>query len=218
MITTTYDDCVASLMQSLLRANSTRATLDDLARTLGCTFLTYHPTKQPAPFTPEDREVQMRCWITLLHEKTSFGGIHWAVQCYVLDGLLQYDRWRTLLQAEDDAYAFVSLLARFTSQPCKDAAASAMSFDSKMDHAVRSRLDFMLARWLRMESLSNGVTQRALAQGMFGEAWVALVYDGRSHVLDLDNMIGATRPAFLPGLITHPQQDAAALPALDYQV
>jgi hypothetical protein len=130
----------------------------------------------------------------------------------VLDSLIPTGKWRTLFQCEDDAYAFVSLLARYIRR--EDAKESPS--DRDMCVAFRIQGHTALIDWMPPGSTPGTFTQRDLACAFFGEAWCALVYDERSSARTLSELVELLRPPFLPGrLAIDVVQKVESLPTLE---
>lgn len=125
----------------------------------------------------------------------------------LLDGLLRNDRWRDLLEAPEKAYDFADLVLSIC---------GASPEVKRLRVTIENEMSVVFLTWLGLE-LDTYPSAPDLAAAMFGSAWVDLItpdyiispsFPEHFHVLAA---MRATKPAFLPGLVTW-QSKATALP------
>lgn len=193
----------------------TRAQFEDLASVLGCQHAATSFTGPPAG--AEHEQLIRDTWVVLLREQLGLGQPTGFMCWFIMDGLLENDRWRTLLGTESDAHAFAAFIVRFLVgsglSGSRAVAVDPEDFDTSA--AVQKKFRTVLAPWLAPLDLSRPFTLSELARAFFGEAWCTLVMDANPRPVFLYHLIMDERPPFMPGLLTAAEPASEKLPDLD---
>jgi hypothetical protein len=191
-----------------------RPNLDDVPFMLGCEHLSAGMPLAAAGH-PLDR-IQCQAWVTLLRGRAEDDSFAALLDNFILDGLLQNNRWQTLLGNTDDALHFTRLVARVANRRGAERNFHATKEDIALAFAVQIELRAKLDTWLATDELPTEIVQRHLAIALFGEAWTVLVYDSRPVGSSLDQVLEQSRPALMPGRINvEVVQEAVTLPGLE---
>jgi hypothetical protein len=202
-----YEERVAQALAEFLSAE-TYTNIDDL------TLLLDSHTASVAPEAKACERIVINAWTTVLRRYDRTLSTAPYTERHMLTALLREGRWRALFGCEADAHAFVVLLTHYLHMGDARKAPTLSTRDAYRD--LRRSVRSGMADWLPQGRTSVTFTLGDLAGAFFGEAWTALIYDGRSERATLAHLVEATRPPFLPGRLTADVvQHAEHLPALE---
>jgi hypothetical protein len=195
----TYEYRVKQAIEQWLTKSQTRDLLISLSSLLGCEHLgdTHLASALPPPGMASEKLIQ-QTWVRMLIAYDQSISKSWIVERHIIAGLLQNDRWHVLLDTEDDARAWISLLARFQSRGAAENKALPLD-DINMNRSVADALRGVLIEWLAPYLGTGDYVQRDFAQVFFGDAWCAMVLEGCAEEISLATLLDSTRPPFLPG-------------------
>jgi hypothetical protein len=211
-----YEACIdEKLAQWKAMPKKTPVALETIAAWLGCAHISHsrgYCVNNPEQPASECEPVVINALVTLLHARGPRNINSDELDTVVLDGLLRSERWKTRSGDEAFMYEFATLITRFC-----DATTSSKG-ESNL-HVRQNRLRAEVARtltcWLAPRSEAPKLSSQAIADALFGPAWVSIVrsVDSTSH---LGELILTHKPPFRSGLwlpgVTEAQ---AALPELD---
>jgi hypothetical protein len=213
-----YQELAQQALAEWLRAR-TREVLYDLARVLGCACLRPPLVPDPnhmLPVTAEDEEVVKQSWLIVLQQHDATTTLAATVELHILEGLLTNNRWRELVQSEQDAYVFLGMIARYLRCQVSNGGTAMPLSDYRVHGAIGGLLRWSLSDWIQPRCIKGELTERDLACAFFGDVWCDLIYDVRENGSSLVTLMDETAPPFLPGRISSDNERVAmALPALE---
>jgi hypothetical protein len=216
-----YQSRVDEVMRDWLENKHTQDRLERLAFMLGLRYLAYTNGYRVVPahaMVPQREQIVINALMTLLHRHDPTCLLAEDGESVILGGLLHRDRWRECFEAEDRAYAFAILAARFFDRG-----------DKKLDRGGST--DMSAAKANMFEALNQDIAyELGMASGslptaklrakyffakLFGEAWSELMITGEQGG-SLATLIQGTSPPFLPGLLpAQVQQVSVDLPQIE---
>lgn len=163
--------------------------------------------------TQEHEVIVTNAWDTALVSYGRTSGAATYAEQSILTGLLKNDRWRTLFQCEDNAYAFVIVLARYVRKGEPGQTKPTVDRDAYQDLLFKAHT--AMAPWFGPGIELGAFTSLDLACALFGDAWCAFVYESCSDRIALEDVVASTRPPFAAGrLAASLSQAAHPLPEL----
>lgn len=193
--------------------------LGELAELLGCPYIPVNSDLNDDIRTPEqpskyNEPVAHAAILGMLRLRGSKRPFVSQEERIVLGGLARNDRWEACLKNEDDAYAFVATLMQIY---WRLQTSWGMSYAEQLHRdTVRAAVQLMLQQWLQPVEPNTAYSSRVLASAVFGEPWCALVLDSFGYMDSAADLIAASRPPFLVGLLSCKKSEevAAELPEM----
>jgi hypothetical protein len=155
-------------------------------------------------------------WRDMLRVYISYEHRAWAVEVYLLTGLLKNARWKTLLRDESSARALAALVSSYLQRDHKTADQAMSSNPRAANSWILPKVRMVVEEWLGLVHRDEIFDPCTFASALFGQSWSVLVFEHGQAGVKLDKLIMQDRPAFMPGVegagIFH---TGLALPTLD---